>query len=136
MTVRQGGRKAGRQVGRQAGSSIDLGKHRVSIHQPEHATQIFSNIPKFSSSAEPCRHLKQRLVASCRACALQNFDFMALEPCCLQPLLVDASGVPPRLLPPDRARYSREHVGSDVIGWLHFQPICDQRVANQPDMFD
>ena len=50
--------------------------------------------------------------------------------------MVDASGVSPRLVPPDRARYSREHVGSEYIGWLHFQAIWDQLVETQPDMFD
>jgi ribulose-5-phosphate 4-epimerase/fuculose-1-phosphate aldolase len=64
------------------------------------------------------------------------FWFIALERCCQQQLLIDASGVTPRLVPPDRARYSREHVGSDYIGWLHFQPIWAQLVQTQPDMFD
>ena len=50
--------------------------------------------------------------------------------------MVDASGVSPRLVPPDRARYSRERVGSEYIVWLHFQAICDYLVETQPDMFD
>ena len=29
----------------------------------------------------------------------------------------------------------REHVGSEYIGWLHFQPIWEQLEATQPDMF-
>ena len=29
-----------------------------------------------------------------------------------------------------------EHVGNEFIGWLHFQPIYDQLVETQPDMFD
>jgi ribulose-5-phosphate 4-epimerase/fuculose-1-phosphate aldolase len=64
------------------------------------------------------------------------FWFIALERCCQQQLLVEASGIKPVLVPPDRSRYSREHVGSDYIGWLHFQPIWDQLKATQPDMFD
>lgn len=64
------------------------------------------------------------------------FWFIALERCCQQQLLVDASGHKPVMVPPDRSRYSREHVGSDYIGWLHFQPIWDQLKATQPDMFD
>ncbi|MXW86307.1 MAG: class II aldolase/adducin family protein, partial [Boseongicola sp. SB0667_bin_21] len=31
---------------------------------------------------------------------------------------------------------SREHVGSEYIGWLHFQTIWNQLVEDQPDMFD
>ena len=50
--------------------------------------------------------------------------------------MVDASGVPPRLVPPDRARYSRERVGSEYIVWLHFQATWDQLVETHPDKFD
>jgi ribulose-5-phosphate 4-epimerase/fuculose-1-phosphate aldolase len=64
------------------------------------------------------------------------FWFIALERVCQQQLLVEASGIKPTLVPPERARYSREHVGSPFIGWLHFQTIYDQLVATQSDMFD
>ena len=64
------------------------------------------------------------------------FWFIGLERCCQQQLLVEASGIKPKLVTPDRARYSREHVGSPYIGWLHFQPIYDHLVATQPDMFE
>jgi hypothetical protein len=40
------------------------------------------------------------------------------------------------LVPPERARCSREHVGSDDIGWLHLQPIYDRLVQTEKDMFD
>ena len=45
------------------------------------------------------------------------FWFIALERCCQQQLMIDATGVPPKLVPPDKARYSREHVGSEYIGF-------------------
>lgn len=45
-------------------------------------------------------------------------------------------GKTPLLIPPDRSRYSREHVGSEYIGWLHFQTIYDHLAKTQPDMFD
>lgn len=45
--------------------------------------------------------------------------------------MVDAIGIAPRLVLEDRTRYSREHVGSEYIGWLHFQVIWD-KVATQP----
>lgn len=64
------------------------------------------------------------------------FWFIALERCCRQQLLVEASGHKPILVPEHRARYSREHVGSEYIGWLHFQPIYEQLAETQPDMFD
>jgi len=64
------------------------------------------------------------------------FWFIALERCCRQQLLVDATAVPPGFVSPERARYSREHVGSDYIGWLHFQPMYEHLERTQPDMFD
>jgi ribulose-5-phosphate 4-epimerase/fuculose-1-phosphate aldolase len=64
------------------------------------------------------------------------FWFIALERCCQQQLMLDATGQPPVLVPPDKARYSREHVGSEYIGWLHFQPIWEHLAKTQPDMFE
>lgn len=63
------------------------------------------------------------------------FWFAALERCCQQQLMVEATGQTPKMVPADKARYSREHVGSEYIGWLHFQPIYDHLVRTQPDMF-
>jgi len=64
------------------------------------------------------------------------FWFIALERCCHQQLLVEATGATPRLVPAERSRYSREHVGSEYIGWLHFQTIWNDLVRTEPDMFD
>ncbi len=64
------------------------------------------------------------------------FWFSALERCCQQELLVMSAGQAPNLVPHDRAVYSKENVGSDYIGWLHFQPIHDHLVATEKDMFD
>ena len=64
------------------------------------------------------------------------FWFIALERCCKQQLVVEASGVRPIMVPADKARYSRDNVGSPFIGWLHFQPIYDYLAQSQPDMFD
>jgi ribulose-5-phosphate 4-epimerase/fuculose-1-phosphate aldolase len=64
------------------------------------------------------------------------FWFIALERACQVQLAVEASGVKPVIVSDKSAAYSREHVGSDYIGWLHFQPIYEQIAATQPDMFD
>ena len=64
------------------------------------------------------------------------FWFIALERCCQVQLQVAASGVNPQLLSEKTCEYSREHVGNDFIGWLHFQTIYQQLEATQPDMFD
>lgn len=76
------------------------------------------------------------LTASRHSIDSAAFWFVALERCCQQQLLVEATGIKPTLVTPDRARYSREHVGSDYIGWLHFQPVWDQLARDCPDMFD
>lgn len=76
------------------------------------------------------------LTASRHSIEAAAFWFIALERCCQQQLMIDASGHKPRLVSPERARYSREHVGSEYIGWLHFQPIWEQISRTQPDMFD
>lgn len=76
------------------------------------------------------------LTASRHSIESAAFWFIALERCCQQQLMIEATGIKPIMLPEDKARYSREHVGSDYIGWLHFQPIWEDLVATQPDMFD
>ena len=64
------------------------------------------------------------------------FWFSTLERCCHQQLLVETSGVKPKMAPPDKAKYSREHVGSEYLGWLHFQTVFDELATTQPDLFD
>lgn len=76
------------------------------------------------------------LTASRHSIESAAFWFIALERCCKQQLVVDASGHKPLLVSPERSRYSREHVGSEYIGWLHFQPIYEHLAKTQPDMFD
>ncbi len=76
------------------------------------------------------------LTASRHSIEAAAFWFIALERCCRQQLLIEATGNKPRLVPEDRCRYSREHVGSEYIGWLHFQTIWNDLVVTQPDMFD
>jgi ribulose-5-phosphate 4-epimerase/fuculose-1-phosphate aldolase len=76
------------------------------------------------------------LTASRHSIESAAFWFIALERCCQQQLMVEATGIKPVMVTPERSRYSREHVGSEYIGWLHFQPIYAQLAATQPDMFD
>jgi ribulose-5-phosphate 4-epimerase/fuculose-1-phosphate aldolase len=76
------------------------------------------------------------LTASRHSIDAAAFWFIGLERVCHQQLMINASGVAPTLVPPEKARYSREHVGSEYIGWLHFQPVYDHLARTQPDMFD
>lgn len=62
--------------------------------------------------------------------------FMVLERCCQQQLMVDASGHTPVEVPAESARYSQQHVGSEYIGWLAFQPVYDDLMQTSPDMAD
>ena len=48
---------------------------RVSIYQPTQPGLIYPQLPTFSSVSEERLHLKQRLVAACRAFALEGFDY-------------------------------------------------------------
>jgi ribulose-5-phosphate 4-epimerase/fuculose-1-phosphate aldolase len=75
------------------------------------------------------------LTASRHSIEAAAFWFAALERCCKQQMLVEATGIKPLMVSAERSRYSREHVGSEYIGWLHFQPIWDQLKNTQPDMF-
>ena len=76
------------------------------------------------------------LTASRHSIDAAAFWFIALERCCQQQLLIEAPGHTPIMVPHDKALYSREHVGSEYIGWLHFQTIWTQLIKTQPDMFD
>jgi ribulose-5-phosphate 4-epimerase/fuculose-1-phosphate aldolase len=76
------------------------------------------------------------LTASRHSIDSAAFWFIALERCCQQQLLIEATGATPKLVTEERARYSREHVGSEYIGWLHFQTLWSDLVETQPDMFD
>lgn len=64
------------------------------------------------------------------------FWFIALERACQQQILVESTGIKPQFISQKTAEYSREHVGSDYIGWLHFQTLYSHIAATQPDMFD
>ncbi|UWQ21535.1 class II aldolase/adducin family protein [Jannaschia sp. W003] len=96
-----------------------------------------SNVAKAFAGVKAAIHQNHGLLTASRhSIESAAFWFIALERCCRQELLVDATGHTPSLVKPERARYSREHVGSDYIGWLHFQPIWDNLCRTQPDMFD
>lgn len=76
------------------------------------------------------------LTASRHSIEAAAFWFIALERCCQQQLMVEATGIKPVLVSPEKSRYSREHVGSEYIGWLHFQTIWDGLIRTQPDFLE
>ena len=48
--------------------------------------------------------------------------------------MVDASGLKPTFVAPDRSRYGREDVGSSSIGWLHLWVAYDHIAKREPDV--
>ena len=48
---------------------------RISVYQPQQPGLIFPEIPEFKTPAEERQHRKERLVAACRAFALQGYDY-------------------------------------------------------------
>ncbi len=96
-----------------------------------------SDVAKAFAGVKAALHQNHGLLTASRhSIDSAAFWFIALERCCQQQLAIAASGVEPLQIPADRARYSREHVGSEYIGWLHFQTIWNQLCVDQPDMFD
>jgi ribulose-5-phosphate 4-epimerase/fuculose-1-phosphate aldolase len=61
--------------------------------------------------------------------------FVTMERSCQAQLLAEAAGTP---LPIDAegAAYSAAIVGSSYAGWLNFQPLWDEIVRSDPDLFD
>ena len=91
----------------------------------------------FSSANALDRTASSRpLTASRHSIDSAAFWFIALERCCRQQLMVEATGIKPVPVSPEKSRYSREHVGSEYIGWLHFQTIWDGLIKTQPDFLD
>ena len=64
------------------------------------------------------------------------FTFIQLERCCKQQLAIEAVGIKPVELSPEVARYSHEHVGSEYMSWLNFQPVWGLLLETEPDMLD
>ena len=55
-------------------NELNLGQ-RESIYQPEQPGLIFPDRPRFESYAQERQHLKERLVAACRAFHIHGFDY-------------------------------------------------------------
>ena len=92
--------------------------------------------PAFAGVSAAIHQNHGLLTASRHSIDAAVFRFIVLERCCQQQLMIDATGHAPIEVPPDQARYSQEHVGSEHIGWLCFQPIYDDLVQRSVDMFD
>jgi ribulose-5-phosphate 4-epimerase/fuculose-1-phosphate aldolase len=61
--------------------------------------------------------------------------FITMERSCHVQLLADAAGDPVPI-DDDNARLTHSQVGSNLAGWMSFQPLYDKIVADQPDLLD
>jgi ribulose-5-phosphate 4-epimerase/fuculose-1-phosphate aldolase len=62
--------------------------------------------------------------------------FVTMERSCQAQLLAMAAGAPRTLIDPEQAKFTSQQVGSEVAGWLSFQPLYDRIVREQPDLLD
>jgi len=64
------------------------------------------------------------------------FRFIAMDRCSYVQLKIDALIERLPLMSETAACHFATHAGSDFLDWLHFQPVYDQVVAANLDMFD
>ncbi|NUU03974.1 class II aldolase/adducin family protein [Herbaspirillum robiniae] len=77
------------------------------------------------------------LVASRHSIDDACWHFIALDHCCRMQLMIEAArDIRPTEIDPKFAAYSREHLGNEFIGWLHFQTLFAEISHQQPDLFD
>ncbi|MFJ5548111.1 class II aldolase/adducin family protein [Streptomyces sp. NPDC093225] len=61
--------------------------------------------------------------------------FVSMERSAQAQLLAEAAGTP-RLIAPEAARYTREQTGFPLAGWFSFQPLWEEIVRTEPDLFE
>ncbi len=61
--------------------------------------------------------------------------FITMERSCQAQLLAEAAGTP-LLIDDEGARYTRDRNASPMFGWFSFQPLWDEIVRSDPDLFD
>ena len=77
------------------------------------------------------------LVASRHSIDEACWHFIVLDHCCRMQLMIEATqAIQPKEINPEFAAYSREHLGNEFVGWLHFQTLFAEISHQQPDLFD
>lgn len=61
--------------------------------------------------------------------------FITMERTCQAQLLAEAAGAPIHV-DADNARYTRDQTGFPLAGWFSFQPLWDDIVRTDPELFD
>ncbi len=64
------------------------------------------------------------------------WNFILLDHCCRMQLAISAvQNAKPIVVEAAHAAYTREHLGSGYIGWLHFQTLFAEISRTEPDLF-
>ncbi|WP_442593646.1 class II aldolase/adducin family protein [Parapusillimonas sp. JC17] len=87
-----------------------FGNAKIAIHQ---------NHGLFSAGRESIEEAAWWFIAADRACEIQ--------------LKAEATGSPLKLIDRNAALHSKAHLATPFMAWLHFQPIYDAIVREQPD---
>src|SRR5690349_17996165 len=61
--------------------------------------------------------------------------FATMERSCQAQLLAKAAG-PTIQISHENAKLTHGQIGNDLVGWINFQPLHDQIIAAEPDLFD
>jgi ribulose-5-phosphate 4-epimerase/fuculose-1-phosphate aldolase len=61
--------------------------------------------------------------------------FITMERSCQAQLIAEAAGTPIHV-DDDNARYTRDKTGNPLAGWFSFQPLWDDIVRTDPELFD
>ena len=61
--------------------------------------------------------------------------FITMERSCQAQLLAKAAGTTVQI-DHENAKLTHGQVGNDLVGWFSFQPLYDQIVRREPDLFD
>ncbi|WP_329312574.1 MULTISPECIES: class II aldolase/adducin family protein [unclassified Streptomyces] len=61
--------------------------------------------------------------------------FISMERSAQAQLLAEAAGTP-HLIDPESARYTRDQTGFPLAGWFSFQPLWEEIVRTEPDLFE
>lgn len=61
--------------------------------------------------------------------------FVTMERSCQAQLLAEAAGTP-KLIPHEAASYTRDQTGFPQAGWFSFQPLWDEIVRSDPELFE
>ena len=72
---------------------------------------------------------------TCRLNAEAAWWFVNTERNCQAQLLAEAAGTP-TLIDHENAKFTAEQTGTPYMGWFSFQPLWDEVVRTDPDLFD